>query len=158
MQQVGSIVAEFQVDGKAVEEYEDPDFEDEPIEDETSVYVEAIPGAKFGVVCTVGDEYNLAPAIDYLSFDFFVDGRRIRGGIIERADRESDKRVVELRHKVDEGEHGLIWSHVKFSVSPLDISGRPLMITTSGGLTQRQRRHYRRWRPTERKPSIVSSE
>ncbi len=72
---IGYIEAEILIEGQAAKEYTDVKFEQDPVEGTMYKYIEAVPGAGFAFRVKVNPGYEFAPAIDYLSIKFLVDGR-----------------------------------------------------------------------------------
>ena len=79
-----------------VTEYPDEDFDQGPVEDEASKYVEAVAGATYGLRRTVNENYEFAPAITHLNFKSFIDGEAITGRIMSREDLESKDTAVHI--------------------------------------------------------------
>ena len=79
---IGELEAEIVVDGQPLREYDDTDFDQEPLENHMSKYIEAMSGSRFDFRCKVHPGYEFAPAIDYLQFRCFIDGRFVRGKVV----------------------------------------------------------------------------
>ena len=75
---IGELEVEIAIDGQPAREYTDKDFEQEPLENHMSKYIEALSGSRFEFRCKAHPGYELAPAIDWLSFRCFIDGGLVR--------------------------------------------------------------------------------
>lgn len=69
----GDFKVEVVIEGRPAREYTYNDSEQDTANHRSPRYVEAIEGASFGVRCMTRSGYRLAPAIDYLRFDLYVD-------------------------------------------------------------------------------------
>ena len=103
---LGDTEVEILISGQPAKEYTDDDFEQEPLEDEASKYIEAVEGSNFAFRCTLHPSYKFAPAIDYLCFTFSVDGEQVTGKVVTPEEISQGRTASKMRG----GGGGVYWS------------------------------------------------
>lgn len=102
MPRIGYFKVVIEVNGEPASEFEDDD--DEPADSDTVVtkYVEAVPGANFGIKCHVLPGYEFEA--DYLSFAIFLDGNRTTSIDAMKSKYDSERGMCVVRQHVSVGE------------------------------------------------------
>jgi len=77
MPRIGHLEVKIKVEDAYPPEFDDDDDEAEASESVTTKYIEAVSGAKFGIMCKVLPSYHFNE--DFLSFQVFLDGQRTGG-------------------------------------------------------------------------------
>ena len=120
---IDDIEVEILINDRPAIEYSDNDFEQEPVEDEMSKYIEAVEGAKFAFRCTVHPSYEFAPAIDLLCFKFLVDGVRVMGKVVTKENISTGEPTTQMREGYITKLNGVA-SEEKFLFGKIKTCGR----------------------------------
>lgn len=85
MVRIGEIEVQFLIEGEVAAEHPDADSGEKP-KDTATRYIEATPGLTFGIRLTVHKDYTFSPAISYLDFKVYIDGRSSCGKIVSKSE------------------------------------------------------------------------
>jgi hypothetical protein len=103
---LNNLEAEILVDGKPATEYPDEDFDQDPVDDAASRYIEGVAGARFEIRCTVPPKYKFGAGVDYLACRYTVDGVSAKGRVLTKSDCQSKNSDSTTRSGFRSNVHG----------------------------------------------------
>jgi hypothetical protein len=111
-----------EVDGVALEEYEDEDTEQANTTTSLTKYVEAISAANFSIKFTIQPGWTMKA--DYITWSIFLDGTPATGGVVPSEIYNGDRSVTSEISGINTGA-GVNWTIRKFRFADITIGDNP---------------------------------
>src|SRR2546421_1487741 len=115
-----------EVDGVALEEYEDEDTEQANTSTSLTKYVEAVSGTNFSLKFTVHPGWTMQA--DFVAWYVHLDGKNYGGGVVRREAYNGNHTCSFACHGVVSGA-GHDWKERKFRFADINIGEKPADLT-----------------------------
>ena len=124
---IGELEVELLVGGEPAKEYTDDDFEQEPIQRAMSKYVEAVEDVNFAFRCTIHRSYKFTKNVDYLAFEYLVDGVKVTASAAAKRDHKKGQGLIRHRNGYISKHEGLLREE-KFRFGKIETYGRAIAV------------------------------
>jgi hypothetical protein len=111
-----------EVDGVALEEYEDEDAEQANTATSLTKYIEAVAGANFSLKLTVKPGWTMQA--DFIAWYIDLDGKQCGGGMVKSSSYDGSRSCTSVRRGIVNGVDG-DWTERKFRFADITIGETP---------------------------------
>ena len=115
-----------EVDGVALEEFEDEETREADTRTSLTKYIEAASGANFSLKLVIHPGWTMKA--DYIAWYVVMDGKSYGGGIVPSKDYDDNRSCTSVSHGVRSGS-GDDWSERKFRFTDIIIGDKPADLT-----------------------------
>ena len=115
-----------EVDGVALEEFEDEETGEADTRTSMTKYIEAASGVNFSLKLVIQPGWTMKA--DYIGWLVVMDGKNYGGGIIKSKDYHDNRSCISVLHGVTSGS-GDDWSERKFRFADITIGDKPADLT-----------------------------